>query len=69
MIIFLFLGELTSIIQRSALDYKASPSVLKKCKHSIEVCKHKTGDFDGSRDDFEDGGVIEGMSKKSHFSR
>ena len=60
-LIFIFLGELTSIIQRSALDYKASPSVSKKCKHSIEVCKQRTGDFDGSQDDFEDGGVIEGM--------
>ena len=63
-IIFLFLGELTSIIQRSALDYKASPSVSKKCKHSIEVCKQRTRDFDGSQDDFEDGGVIEGMFRK-----
>ena len=54
-------GELTSIIQRSALDYKASPSVLMKCKYSIEMCKRQTGDFDGSMDDFEDGGVIEGI--------
>ena len=46
------------------MDYKASPSVSKKCKHSIEVCKQRTGDFDGSQDDFEDGGVIEGMFKK-----
>ena len=63
-LIFIFLGELTSIIQRSALDYKASPSISKKCKHSIEVCKQRTGDFDGSQDDFEDGGVIEGTFKK-----
>ena len=66
-LIFIFLGELTSIIQRSALDYKASPSVSKKCKHSIEVCKQNTGDFDGSQDDFEDGGVIEGMLKNKSF--
>ena len=24
------------------------------------MCKRHTGDFDGSQDDFEDGGVIEG---------
>ena len=24
------------------------------------MCKRQTGDFDGSMDDFEDGGVIEG---------
>ena len=62
--IFLFpsTGELTSIIQRSALDYKASPSVLRECKHSIEMCKRQTGDFDGSMDDFEDGGIIEGTT-------
>ena len=63
----LFPGELTSIIQRSALDYKASPSVLKECKHSIEICKKHTGDFDGSQDDFEDGGVIEG--KRLHINK
>ena len=32
-----------------------------KCKYSIEMCKRQTGDFDGSMDDFEDGGVIEGI--------
>ena len=48
------------MIQRSALDYKASPSVLKECKRSIEICTKHTGDVDGSQDDFEDGGVIEG---------
>ena len=26
------------------------------------MCKRQTGDFDGSMDDFEDGGVIEGTT-------
>ena len=51
--------ELTSHLRRTALDYKASPSVLKHCKASIKTCKKETQDFDGSQDDFEDGGTIE----------
>ena len=60
--------ELTSVLRRTALDYKASPSVLRQCKHSIEICKKKTGDSDGSKDDFEDGGVIEGKNDKCHLT-